>query len=140
MTANLQKKTYSERSTYYFKKVERHGIPALLEAVKAGLAVSTAAIISDRSEEEQARLLALERRELIEELRKKPREVAPGGTLLPNLGKVNEPIEAALEYVRRVVEITGWAEYIPESWINYVSDELQNEGFQVKKQATKEAE
>jgi len=119
--ANLQKKPYSERSAYSFKKVERQGIPELVEAVRAGrLAVSCAARIAELPAEEQARLLTLGRIELRAELGKKPRQDEA------------QSIEGLKACVRRIVEMTGWVFLVSESWFDDAAKRLLEEGFTVR--------
>lgn len=130
--AELQKKPYSERSAYSFKKVERQGIPELVEAVRAGrLAVSCAARIAELPAEEQARLLTLSKVELRAELKKSRQEAAPS-------------IEDVKACVRRIVEMIEWRQYvpsilngsnprIPEKWFDSAAEALQRAGFTVTK-------
>jgi len=130
----LQKKPYSERSAYSFKKVERQGITELVEAVRAGhLAVSLASKIAELPTEEQARLLTLSKVELRAELGKKPRQKAALSSI--------EDVKAC---VRRIVEMIDWRQYvpailngssprIPDKWFNSAAEALQREGFTVTK-------
>ncbi len=68
----------SGKSVDYARSLLDHGIPALIARVDAGqLAVSTAAKIAALSPEEQARLLALSKREMLEALRPEPAPQSP---------------------------------------------------------------